>query len=205
MVLLLSYEGVNMTNKELFEKIHDNHKEKKVLSCAKKLIKKCSFSSGTDAGVLCELAYWLYIYGYINEVHEIYEITKELDFPGKGSFAVWDYLFFIWGLEIYLLKLSGNEEDAKSIIDKMDECYQNTVLTEEQEHGRRNNIDYDMVSQERNVSAQNSLSRANSWRITALFTMIGLTYTGFYPKLNSEIDKIEIKINEYIEILRKVK
>ncbi len=194
-----------MTNKELFEKIHDNHSEKKVVSCTKKLIKKCSFSSGTDAGNLCELAYWLYIYGYNDEVHEIYDITKEVDFPGKGSFAVWDYLFFIWGLEIYLLKQRGSQEEAQRIIDKMDKCYQNTVLTKAQEEGRRNNVSYEMVSQERNVSAQTSKARANSWRITALFTMIGLTYTGLYPNLTKEKDKIEMKILEYLEVLREVK
>lgn len=46
-----------MTNQELFESIQNNHKEKKIISLSKKLIKKCSFDSGSDIDNLCRLAY----------------------------------------------------------------------------------------------------------------------------------------------------
>ena len=46
-----------MTNQELFESIQMGHKEKKVLSLSKKLVKKCSFNRGSDVENLCHLAY----------------------------------------------------------------------------------------------------------------------------------------------------
>lgn len=57
-----------MANYELFESIEARHTEKKIISLCKKLIKKCSFNSGADARNLCELAYWLYVYGYEDDV-----------------------------------------------------------------------------------------------------------------------------------------
>ncbi len=193
-----------MTNQELFEKIKDNHSEKKIISCCNKLIKKCSFNSGADAENLCHLAYWLYVYGYIEEVEAVYDITQDVEFPGKGIFAVWDFLHPIWGLKVYLLKQSGNEEKAKEIIHKMEQ-HSMFNSTKKQEDARRNNIDFDFVCNEKKVIDAGSKADANSWRFISLIGMIGNTYTGFYPHLNAEKDRIEMKISEYLEALKSSK
>lgn len=72
-----------MTNQELFESIQMGHKEKKVLSLSKKLVKKCSFNRGSDVENLCHLAYWLYVYGCEDEALKLCEITHEVEFPGR--------------------------------------------------------------------------------------------------------------------------
>lgn len=189
-----------MTNQELFEKIKGNHTEKKVISVCNKLIKKCSFNSGSDAENLCHLAYWLYIYGCIEEFELVYEITKDVEFPGKGIFAVWDFLHDIWGLKIFLLKQSRDEIEAQRIIDIMEQhCMFNS--TKEQEMSRRKNIDFDFVCYEDDIACADTKTEANDYRFLSLIGMIGSTYTGFYPSLNSDKEKIEKKIEEYLEIL----
>ena len=42
-----------MMNQELFESSQMGHKEKKVLSLSKKLVKKCSFNRGSDCDKAC--------------------------------------------------------------------------------------------------------------------------------------------------------
>lgn len=93
-----------MTNQELFESIQMGHKEKKVLSLSKKLVKKCSFNRGSDVENLCHLAYWLYVYGCEDEALKLCEITHEVEFPGKGVWNVWDRILLMWGLEVQIYK-----------------------------------------------------------------------------------------------------
>lgn len=187
-----------MTNTELFERIRQNHSEKMILSLTDKLMKKCSFHSGKDAENLCRLAYWLFVYGYIEEVHEIYAITKDAEFPGKGGYNVWDFLLYIWGLEVYLLKSGGNEKAAEAIIHTMDKYWSSSPLSKEAEEQRRNSFTYEVVSYAKEIDGATTLRHADSLRFTALFRMIGYTYTELYPKLQEEIDIIQCKTKEYI-------
>ncbi len=72
--------------------------KKKVISCYKKLNKKCSYKSGADMEILCELAYWLYIYDQKDEVFAVAAETHNI--PFVRNFNVWTWIFAIWGLEI---------------------------------------------------------------------------------------------------------
>lgn len=193
-----------MTNKELFERINENHSEKKIKSLTNKLIKKCSFNSGKDAENLCHLAYWLFIYGYINDVHEIYEITLNAEFPGKGYFAVWDFLFYIWGLEVYLLKDSGKVDEAEKIIDTLDKYMSSSPISQSAEIERRNRFTYEYIVTdcEKRIENCDTRSFANGYRLTALFRMIGYTYTGLFPNLLEDEERISEKINEYVSLLK---
>lgn len=54
--------GEIVKDSSLFEEIMKSCTEKKVVSRCKKLIKKCTLTSGAVATTLEELEYWLYIY-----------------------------------------------------------------------------------------------------------------------------------------------
>lgn len=51
-----------------------------IIKRCKQLIQKCSFTSLSDTGSLCSLAYWLYIYGHKELALEICEHTHGVDF-----------------------------------------------------------------------------------------------------------------------------
>lgn len=191
-----------MTNTELFEQIRENHSEKKIISLTNKLIKKCSFNSGKDAENLCHLAYWLYVYGYDDEVHKVYAITKNIAFPGKSGFRVWDFILYIWGLEVYLQKNAGNEKIAYEIINLMDIYWSSSPLSKEAEAKRRSSFTYESVCYKEKIESATTTRYANSLRFIALFRMIGYTYTNLYPNLQKDIDKIIFKTKEYVEMLK---
>ena len=179
-----------MSNTELFENILNNHKEKKIISFSKKLIKKCSFDSGADAQNLCRLAYWLFVYGYEDEAISICEITHEVQFPGKGKWAVWDFIMYMWGLEVHILKSRGNYEKANAIITKMDTLWLSPPTlphrTYEQELARRELFTLAYCSNADKIEQACSEVDANEWRFIALFKLIGYYSTGLFPNLNSE-------------------
>ena len=90
---------------ELIQSIMDTVDKKNVQSLCKKVLKKCSFNSGADIENLCRfcrLAYWLFVYGYVDEALSVCEITHDVKFPGKGIWAVWDFIMYMWGLEVHI-------------------------------------------------------------------------------------------------------
>ena len=46
--------------------------------------------------------YWLYVAGDEEAVLMIAEYTHDATFPGKAIYNVWDFILYIWGLEVYL-------------------------------------------------------------------------------------------------------
>lgn len=194
-----------MEIQKLFESILNSHTEKKVISYTKKLIKKCSFNSGECASNLCALTYWLYVYGYEDEVIKLCELTHDVEFPGKGMFNVWDYLLFMWGLEVCILKKNGKNKEANERINIMDKYMSSSPLTGQAEIDRRNRFTYDFVANEDNIKTSYSNSLANEYRLTALYQLIGYTYTGLFPNLLKEKEKVESTIENYISILKLVK
>lgn len=191
-----------MTNQELFESIQIAHKEKKIVSLSSKLVKKCSFSSGTDAQNLCELAYWLYVYGYADDVLLICEITHDIEFPGKGGFNVWDFILFMWGLEAHILKQRAQIEKANDRIEKMDEIWMLSAKSAQQEAMRRNRFTVSQCAYEEKIENATSASSANSWRFLALFRLIGYGATGLFPCLQKEKVSVDAFVKKYIEKLR---
>lgn len=197
-----------MNHQELFEDILNNHNEKKIISYAKKLIKKCSFNSGECAQNLCSLSYWLFVYGYEDEALKLAEITHDVEFPGKAWFNVWDFLLWVWGLEVYILKGKGETEKAEERIRLMDKYMSypklsdGSELPKQQEIQRRNRFTYEYVANTEKIETAYSKSSANEYRFISLFNMIGYTYTGLFPNLLKDEEKISMLIDEYITILR---
>lgn len=83
----------------------DTVDKKKVQSLCKKVLKKCSFNSGADIQNLCHLTYWLFVYGYVDEALSVCEITHDVEFSGKGIWAVWDFIMYMWGLKYTSIRI----------------------------------------------------------------------------------------------------
>lgn len=188
----------------LFDYIKDKYGQKKIQSLCKKLIKKCSFNSGTDARNLTDLAYWLFVYGYYDDVHLIYEYTKQAKFPGKGIFSVWSPLHEIWGLEIYLSP-DEPERNAEIIAEVERHIRSAPVYNELAEKVRRERIDFDFVSAEKYFKSEDKSALSMDYRIIGLEGLIGITSIVIYPKLLADRQRINAKIEEYLSILRTVK
>ena len=73
---------------DLFEQIMARHKEKEIVSLCKKCVKKLSFKSGTDVSNLCDLCFWLFIFGDHDTVFKVAGLTHDL--PFDHNFSVWE-------------------------------------------------------------------------------------------------------------------
>lgn len=199
------------TGKELFESIMNSCPKKKVMSLCKKLIKKCSFNSGTDAENLCHLAYRLFVYGYIEEALAVCRYTHDVPFPGKGGFNVWDFILFIWGLEVFLLQKEERYEEANRRVKEIDYIHIQPVnlICETPEECRKfanelyQRFCYPDVLERKKI--EESKQDANDYRFIALFHMIGYGATGLYPNLSAHWEELQKNINNYVSILSKEK
>ena len=198
-----------MTNQELFESIQMGHKEKKVLSLSKKLVKKCSFNRGSDVENLCHLAYWLYVYGCEDEALKLCEITHEVEFPGKGVWNVWDRILLMWGLEVQIYKNRNMTEKADELIRQMDNLWRFPPTLppadSELEAERRNRFTVEFCSFKENIEGEDSVTSANEWRLIGLMNLVGYGATGLFPNLVKEKETVDCLIEEYMLNLKKVK
>ena len=195
------------TGKELFESIMNSCPKKKVMSLCKKLIKKCSFNSGADAENLCHLAYRLFVYGYIEEALAVCRYTHDVPFPGKGIFNVWDFILFIWRLEVFLLQ----KEEANTRVKEIDYIHiqpVNAIFNTPEKCRKFANERYQRVSYPdvlEREKIEESEQYANNYRFIALFYMIGYGATGLYPNLSAHWKELQQDINNYVSILSKEK
>ena len=195
----------------LFEEILESHKEKKIISLCKKLIKKCSFTSGADATNLCELAYWLYVVGDSENALKVCELTN-IDIPAKINYNVWDFILFIWGLEAHIYNEKGKTADKEFRVKQMKKVWstpKNSNDTEEKAWAFMQKIlnrqTFESVCNVKEIEeneAAGDKKSADSYRFIALYSMISYGITGFCPDLAKNNDKLKTKIREYIECLR---
>lgn len=199
------------TRKDLFESIMNSCPQKKVVSLCKKLIKKCSFNSGADAENLCHLAYRLFVYGYIEEALAVCRYTHDAPFPGKGIFNVWDFILFIWGLEVFLLQKQERNEEANARVNEIDNIHMqpvNAIFNIPEKCRKFANELYQRVSYPDVLEyekIEKSEQYANNYRFIALFDMIGYGATGLYPNLSEHWEDLQQDINNYVAILSKEK
>ena len=188
----------------LFEEIMESHKEKKIISLCKKLIKKCSFTSGADATNLCELAYWLYVVGDSEDALRVCELTN-IDIPAKINYNV-------WGLEAHIYNENGKTADKEFRVEQMKKVWstpKNSNDTEEKAWAFMQKIlnrqTFELVCDikeiEENEAAGDKKS-ADSYRFIALYSMISYGITGFCPDLVDKGEKLNEKIREYIGCLK---
>ena len=194
----------------LFEEILESHKEKKIISLCKKMIKKCSFTSGADATNLCELAYWLYVVGDSENALKVCELTN-IDIPAKINYNVWDFILYIWGLEAHIYNEKGKTADKEFRVEQMKKVWstpKNSNDTEEKAWAFMQKIlnrqTFESVCNVKEIEeneAAGDKKSADSYRFIALYSMISYGITGFCPDLVKNNDKLKTKIREYIGCL----
>lgn len=184
----------------MFESIMNSCPQKKVASLCKKLIKKCSFNSGTDAENLCHLAYRLFVYGYIEEALAVCRYTHDVPFPGKGAFNVWTFILCLWGLEVFILKTQEKYKEADVRTKEIDHIHIQPIgirLNDSAEKCRKDadklylTFTYPDVLFCKEIEEARSLNSANEWRFIALFEMIGYGATGLYPNLSAHWEELQ--------------
>lgn len=200
------------TGKDLFESIMNSCPKKKVVSLCKKLAKKCSFNSGNDAENLCHLAYRLFVYGHIEEALAICRYTHDVPFPGKGIYRVWDFILYIWGLEVFILKTQGKDEDANVHAKEIDRIRMqpvgiriNDTAEKCRKHADELYLRFTYPDILRREKIEECERYANDYRFIALFRMIGYGATGLYPDLSAHWEELQQDINNYVAILSKEK
>lgn len=195
----------------MFDEILKKHEDKKnVADLCKKLIKRCSFNSGSDAEMLCHLAYWCYIYGDEDSTLAISCYTHSIPFPGKAAFRVWTFILYIWGLECYIYQKNGRIEALQERTAEIDKIRHTPVGDRTAESVKiletkiRTRTCYEDVICRDKIDYASSEDLANRYRFTALFTMIGWGATGHYPDLNLHHEELKKDIENYISILLKI-
>ncbi len=152
------------------------------------------------------MAYWLFVYGYVDEALSVCEITHNVEFPGKGVWNVWDFIMYMWGLEVHIYQIQNDIEKANAIVKKMDDLWMfpPTLQPENPEHeiARRNRFTASFCSREKEISNARSEAHADGWRLVALFRLIGYGSTGLFPKLNEEKDSVDRLVKDYIKKLQ---
>lgn len=195
----------------IFEEIAHRHSQVEIQRICKKLNSSFSFSSGKHMELLCKLAYLLYILDDGEMVTQISQLTRKAVFPGKGYFRVWSFILQIWGLEAYLFTQADNRAAAQACIDEIQniyefplpEIYSSAEQQRKCEQIRRGNLCYTDILHTKEIANAATTKRANDWRLIALYSMIGYTFTDLYPDLTLHKEMIQCAINEYVAELKK--
>lgn len=146
----------------------------------RRLIQKCSCKSYGDMSLLCELAYWLYIYDYRELALEICESMHGLDFSGIVGCELGG-VTDIFGLEIRIARELKGENRRFDFPEGLANLYFSKRL--------KRRLRYPRILREDELD----VSRFGAFDVTvlhALFDMIGKGETGLYNDLNENQSKI---------------
>lgn len=196
---------------QIFQKIVEKCKEKNIVKLCKKLEKSCSFTKSKDVENLCALAYWLYIYGYKDEVLTVCEFAN-LDIPERINYNIWTWILSIWGLHAHIHAENNNQAEKENKITNMKKVYSTPKRdgqTQEEawEFYLRiaNRITYEELCNHAEIErciTDNEKKIELSYRFTALFSMISYGVTGFYPALENNKEQLQKDIDFYISCLK---
>lgn len=194
-----------------FEELSLKYKEKNIVKLCKKLSKSFALTRSKDITNLYELAFWLYIYDYKDEILNIYNLVN-IDIPEKIDFNIWTWILSIWGLQAYIYESKGETNKKDEIVANMKKVYSVPRTKEDTEEstwkfytriaGRQTleSVSYaDKI--ERAIQTENKKGE-EAYRFSGLCEMISYGVTGFYPHLVENRDKLEEKIEEYVQYLR---
>ena len=115
---------------ELITRISSDIDRKKVQSLCKKILKKCSFNSSKDLTNIAELATWLYIYEYYDEMLEVCDLLKDMEF--KGDYYIWNSPDLTMCLKSRVYREREMYAESRALIEKVNEhrapeLYENLV------------------------------------------------------------------------------
>jgi hypothetical protein len=194
-----------------FDELSLKYKEKNIVKLCKKLSKSFVLTRSKDMTNLYELAFWLYIYDYKNEILNIYNLVN-IDIPEKIDFNIWTWILSIWGLQAYIYETEGEINKKDEIVANMKRVYSVPRTKEDTQEntwkfylkiaGRQTleSVSYE-AEIERAIQTENKKGE-EAYRFSGLCKMISYGVTGFYPHLVENRDKLEERIKEYIQYLR---
>ena len=194
-----------------FEELSLKYKEKNIVKICKKLSKSFALTRSKDMTNLYELAFWLYIYDYKDEILNIYNLVN-IDIPEKIDFNIWTWILSIWGLQAYIYESKGETNKKDEIVANMKKVYSVPRTKEDTEEstwkfytriaGRQTLESVSYADEiERAIQTENKKGE-EAYRFSGLCKMISYGVTGFYPHLVENRDKLEDRIKEYIQYLR---
>lgn len=194
-----------------FDELSLKYKEKNIVKLSKKLAKSFALTRSKDMTNLYDLAFWLYIYDYKDEILNIYNLVN-IDIPEKIDFNIWTWILSIWGLQAYIYESEGEISKKDEIVANMKKVYSVPRTKEDTEESTWNfyariagrqtleSVSYaDEI--ERAIQTENKKGE-EAYRFSGLCKMISYGVTGFYPHLVENRDKLEDRIKEYIQYLR---
>ena len=194
-----------------FDELSLKYKEKNIVKLCKKLSKSFALTRSKDMTNLYELAFWLYIYDYKDEILNIYNLVN-IDIPEKIDFNIWTWILSIWGLQAYIYETEGEINKKDEIVANMKRVYSVPRTKEDTQEntwkfylkiaGRQTleSVSYE-AEIERAIQTENKKGE-EAYRFSGLCKMISYDVTGFYPHLVENRDKLEERIKEYIQYLR---
>ena len=194
-----------------FDELSLKYKEKNIVKLCKKLSKSFALTRSKDMTNLYELAFWLYIYDYKDEILNIYNLVN-IDIPEKIDFNIWTWILSIWGLQAYIYETEGEINKKDEIVANMKRVYSVPRTKEDTQEntwkfylkiaGRQTleSVSYE-AEIERAIQNENKKGE-EAYRFSGLCEMISYGVTGFYPLLVENKDKLEERIKEYIQYLR---
>ena len=180
---------------ELIEKIRDTIDKKKVKSLCNRILKKCSFKSSRDLQNISALATWLYVYEYYDEMLEVCDLLKDMEFT--GNYDIWFNPDMVMCLKSRVYRERGLEEESRVLIDKINEHRHSELYVNLVDSYLKN---YDINIAEELKNRPKSL--ADGWRFCKLQSAIRYREAGKFPVPD---EKFEEDICELVSILRQVK
>lgn len=194
-----------------FDELSLKYKEKNIVKLCKKLSKSFALTRSKDMTNLYDLAFWLYIYDYKDEILNIYNLVN-IDIPEKIDFNIWTWILSIWGLQAYIYESEGEISKKDEIVASMKKVYSVPRTKEDTEESTwkfyariagRQTLESVSYADEIERAIQNENKKGEeAYRFSGLCKMISYGVTGFYPQLVENRYKLEEKIKEYIEYLR---
>lgn len=180
---------------DIIEKIINKLDKKKVQSCCKKILKKCSFGSTRDLDNVTELATWLYIYGYYKEAIEVCEILKNVKFT--GDYSIWWRVEYCYCLKARILREKGILEGRQELLEIIN-SHRNSELYDNLVEWYRTTLNENIQGEIEDAPR----SLGYGWRLVKLQHAIGDREAGGHPIPDEEFER---DIREIVDILKKIK
>ena len=194
-----------------FDELSLKYKEKNIVKLSKKLAKSFALTRSKDMTNLYDLAFWLYIYDYKDEILNIYNLVN-IDIPEKIDFNIWTWILSVWGLQAYIYESEGEISKKDEIVANMKKVYSVPRTKEDTEEstwkfytriaGRQTLESVSYTDKIESAIQSGNKSSETAYRFSGLSNMISYGVTGFYPHLVENRDKLEDRIKEYIQYLR---
>ena len=184
-----------MKMQKTIEKIMNTVDRKKVQSCCKKALNKCSFKSANDLANITDLATWLYIYGYYEEAASVCDLLSEVEF--NGNYNIWWQIEYSYCLKSRILREQCKDEESKMLSE---------IINRHRDPKLYGNlINWYRVTLNKNISSEEKDSPKTFgyvWRIIKIKHAISNREAGGHPIPDEEFDQ---DIKEIIDILKQLK